>query len=205
MTKLPQSPSGKGLRRPVKLTPLSENRLMQITLPAPTADLIADPLAGQVMARPDHGPFSALAQGGEWKAKLQRLDDALAAVPQTYMPVTHRFSRGVYARELFIPRGTVLTGRIHKYSQINILLQGDISVLTEGGIKRIKAPFVIESPAGTKRAGYAHEDTIWMTVCGTSTTDPEVLEDELTTKTYEEYESFCAGLLEQGEKKWLLD
>lgn len=110
------------------------------------------------------------------------------------MPVSHHFSRGVYARELFIPKGTVLTGRVHKYSQINVLLRGEISVLTEDGIVRIKAPHVIESPAGTKRAGYAHEDTVWMTICGTHTTDVDALEDELTTRTYAEYEGYCLAL-----------
>lgn len=169
----------------------------------PAADsLLIDPFAGRCDLLPaDHGPFSALAQGDDWRGKLKRLDALLAQLPQTHMPVTHRFSRGVYARELFIPAGTVLTGRIHKYSQINILLRGDISVLTEDGIKRIQAPFVIESPPGTKRAGFAHEDTVWMTICGTDTTDPDVLEDELTTRSYAEYEAFCTGLLEQGETK----
>lgn len=176
---------------------------MQIHVHTPVESLVAHPFAGEVLC--DHGPFSALAQGADWRGKLERLDALLAQVPQTEMPVTHRFSRGVYARELFIPKGTVLTGRIHKYSQINILLQGEISVLTERGVIRMKAPQIFESPSGAKRAGYAHEDTVWITVCGTSNTNPDTLEDELTTKTYAEYETFCAGLLEQGEQKWLSD
>lgn len=168
-----------------------------IAPPVPVASLIVDPLrdaAGSVIV--DHGPFGALAQGADWRRKLERLDAVLAQVPQVEMPVTHRFSRGVYCRELFIPRDTVLTGRIHKYSQINILLRGDISVLTENGIQRLQAPQVFESPAGAKRAGYAHEDTVWLTICGTETTDPDVLEDELTTRTYAEYDAWCAGLIE---------
>lgn len=176
---------------------------MQIQFPVPSSSLIVDPIAGVYIGALNHGPFSALAQGKEWREKLERLDAQLATLPQTYTPVTHRFSRGVYARELFIPAGTVITGRIHKYSQINILLRGDISVLTEDGIKRIKAPFVIESPQGTKRAAFAHEDTTWMTICGTDITNTELLEDELTVRSYAEYEAFCNGL-KQGEKQWLL-
>ena len=168
---------------------------MQISVPAPVADLIIDPLAGRGGAA-DHGPFGALAQGADWRAKLERLDAVLAQVPQVDMPVTHRFSRGVYCRELFIPKDTVLTGRIHKYSQINILLKGDISVLTEHGVQRLKAPQVFESPAGAKRAGYAHEDTVWLTICGTDTTDTDLLEDELTTISYAEYDAWCGRMLE---------
>jgi quercetin dioxygenase-like cupin family protein len=176
----------------VELTCWQDN-LQMIAPPVPVADLIVDPRAGQLC---DHGPFTALAQGSDWRRKLERLDALLATVPQTEMPVTHRFSRGVYARELFIPKGTVLTGRIHKHSQINILLSGDISVLTEDGVKRLLAPVVFESPPGAKRAGYAHEDTVWLTICGTDTTDPDVLEDELTTRSYAEYDAWCAGLIE---------
>lgn len=161
---------------------------MQIATPLPVERLIVDPRAGQCI---DLGPFTALAQGADWRGKLERLDAMLAALPQTEMPVTHRFSRGVYCRELVIPKGTVLTGRIHKHSQINILLSGDISVLTEGGVKRLQAPVVFESPSGAKRAGFAHEDTVWLTICGTDTTDPDALEDELTTRSYAEYDAWC--------------
>lgn len=166
---------------------------MTITVSTPVSRLIVDPLGG-------HGPFAPLAQGTDWRRKLERLDDAVLAQPQVEMPARHHFSHGVYARELFIPKNTVLTGRIHKRSQINILAKGEISVLTENGIERIKAPATIVSPPGTKRAGYAHEDTIWITVCGndTGSTDPDDLEAELTALTYKEYEAHCAGLIEQG-------
>ena len=92
--------------------------------------------------------------------KIQALETAMREMPQEEIPVKHYFSEGVYAREIFIKKGTVLTGHIHKYSQLNILSKGEISVSTEEGIKRISAPFTIVSPAGTKRVAYAHEDCI---------------------------------------------
>ncbi len=143
----------------------------------------------------DFGPLTALAQGLDWRGKLARLDTVLANVEQVEMPVTHRFSKGVYCRELFIPKDTVLTGRIHKYSQINVLLSGDISVLTESGIQRLRSPVVFESPAGAKRAGYAHEDTTWLTICGTESVNVDALEDELTVANYEEFDSWCKKLI----------
>jgi len=169
--------------------------LSMIAPAVPVECLIADPIK-----QAQHGPFAALAQGSNWRRKLERLDEAVLSFPQVEMPAKHHFSHGVYARELFIPKDTVLTGRIHKRSQINILVKGEISVLTESGIERICAPATIVSPPGTKRAGYAHEDTIWITVCGTDSdsTDPDELEAELTTRTYQEYEAHCAGLIEQG-------
>jgi quercetin dioxygenase-like cupin family protein len=144
----------------------------------------------------DHGAFNALTQGADWRKKLIRLDEALAKLPQVPMLLKHYFSRGVYARELFIAKGTAITGRIHKFSQINVMLSGDISVLTENGIERLSTSgTVFESPAGTKRAGYAHEDTRWLTICGTDTTDTTQVEDELTVKTYSEFDAWCQTYL----------
>jgi len=114
--------------------------------------------------------------------------------PQIDLPVTHHFSKGVYARELFIPKDTVLTGKIHKHTNLNIISQGDMSVLTEDGIKRVKAPFTIVSPAGTKRIAYAHEDTIWTTIHGTEEIDLEKIEHEFVVETDAEYLSFVETL-----------
>jgi hypothetical protein len=52
------------------------------------------------------------------------------------LPVQNHFSAGVYARELHIPAGTVLTGRTHRKENLNILTSGDISVLVDGHIRR---------------------------------------------------------------------
>lgn len=78
-----------------------------------------------------------------------------------------------------IPAGTVATGKVHKTLHLNILSQGDVSVLTEDGMKRIQAPCTIVSPPGTKRAVYAHTDVVWTTIHGTHETDLEKLEADL--------------------------
>lgn len=173
---------------------------MQISVPAPAAALIADPLASQFAALPAVRAQSDVfaVEGRDIKEKLERLEAALFAGETMELPVRHHFSHGVYARELFIPKGTVLVGKIHKFSQINIVSQGEISVLTDDGVKRIKAPYTLVSEAGAKRAGYAHEDTIWTTIHGTHETDLEKLEDELIAASFEDYEKFCAALA-QGE------
>ena len=94
-------------------------------------------------------------------------------------PLTHHLCNGVYARELFIPVGTVLTGKIHKTKHISIIQQGDISVMTEEGMKRIQGPAIIQSDAGMKRAGYTHTDTIWITIHPTELTDIAEIEESL--------------------------
>lgn len=112
-------------------------------------------------------------------AKIMRLESEMAKLPQADFPVTHHFSDGIYAREIFIPKGSLLTGKMHATDHLNIISRGDISVLTENGIQRIKAPATIMARAGMKRIGYAHEDTVWTTIHGTHETDLDRLEAAL--------------------------
>lgn len=119
--------------------------------------------------------------------KVLRLEEALRARTDTHLPedVHHHFAPGVYMRELRIPKGAVLTGKIHRTAHLNILAKGEISVLTEHGVQRLVAPVVISSSPGIKRAGYAHEDTVWITVHPTHETDLEKLEAELIAPSFE--------------------
>lgn len=106
------------------------------------------------------------------------------------LPVQHYFSQGVYGREMFIPAGTLVTGKIHKYTQLNVLLCGELSVMTEDGVKRVKPPFVVVSPPGTKRVAYAHEDTRWLTIHGTDKTNVDEIEDEFIAQSEQDYLMF---------------
>lgn len=123
------------------------------------------------------------------------LEDAMRALGgTTELPLKHHFARGLYARELFIPKDTVLIGKIHKYEQLNVMAKGDLSVLTEEGIKRVQAPFVIVSSPGTKRVAYAHEDTVWITIHATDETDLEKIETRFIAQNEQEYLDFCEQL-----------
>jgi quercetin dioxygenase-like cupin family protein len=98
----------------------------------------------------------------------------------------HNFAEGVYVREIFIPKGSLIVGKIHKHSHPNFLMKGEVSVLTEEGPKRLKAPLSMISPAGTKRVVYAHEDTVWITVHVTKKTNLKKIEKDIIAKTYAE-------------------
>ena len=43
-------------------------------------------------------------------------------------PLKHTFSDGIYVREIFIPQGMLLTGKIHKHKHPNFLLKGEVMV-----------------------------------------------------------------------------
>lgn len=130
-------------------------------------------------------------QTAEFRGSIHQLEQIVGAMPQVDMPVTHWHAHGLYGRQLFIPKGTVLTGKIHKYSHINVVLQGDISVSTEDGVKRIRAPYIFVAKAGVKRAGFAHEDTVWITFHASNETDLEALEKDLIAKSFEEFDALA--------------
>ncbi len=124
----------------------------------------------------------------------QHPDVIIGDSPQ--FPLKHTFSDGCYVREIFIPKGSLIVGKIHKHSHPNFLMKGDVSVLTEEGPKRLKAPLSMISPAGTKRVVYAHEDTVWITIHVTNKKNLKKIENEIIAKTYSELPNEKKELLE---------
>lgn len=122
--------------------------------------------------------------------KVSIIEAEMLKREQIEIPLKHYFSPGVYAREITIPAGTLLTGRIHKYEQLNILSGGEISVLTDDGMKRVCAPFTVVSPPGTKRIAFAHTECTWTTILATEEKDPEKMEALFTVGTEQEFLEF---------------
>ena len=110
--------------------------------------------------------------------------------PQVEIPVKHYFSQGVYAREITIPAGVILTGDIHKFTQLNILSKGRMQVYTEEGIREVEAPFTVVSPPGTKRIAHTLTECVWTTIHGTDETDVNEIEKVFIAKSENEWLEF---------------
>ena len=115
-------------------------------------------------------------------------------------PLRHHFAPGAYGREIFMPAGSLVVGKIHKHAHLNMIMQGRVSVVTEEGTMEYSAPIVLVSKAGTKRVVLVHEDTIWVTVHLTDKTDLVEIEDEIIAKTYEEFDLLEAQKLLVDQK-----
>ena len=105
-----------------------------------------------------------------------------------FSPVHDEYGCCTYSRQMFIPKGTVIVGKIHKHQHHNFIMQGKVSVATEFGKKYFTAPCVFISETGLKRAVFAEEDTIWVTVHLTKFHGEENLdkiEAETIAPTYE--------------------
>ena len=114
------------------------------------------------------------------------------------LPIKHSFAPGIYAREMTIPEGTLLLGKVHKHRHHNFLMQGSIIVLTESnGVELLQAPLMIVSEPGTQRIGYAVTDTIWTTVHENkdNSEDLAVIEERTVTDNKDKYLEYKNNLI----------
>lgn len=116
------------------------------------------------------------------------IEKILLACEQVELPIEHYQIKGVYVRSMFIPAGTVLTGKIHNTEHISILAQGTIRVCNGIDSKTISAPFIMVDQPGVKRIGYAETDVTFINVMRSDKTDIAELEAELVSDTFEQYE-----------------
>lgn len=106
-------------------------------------------------------------------------------LPQAATRLVHRFTPGLYIRELTVPAGVVVTTAIHKTEHPFVISKGEVSVYTEdAGWVRLAAPYTGITQAGTRRLAIVHQETTWTTFHVTGSTDPEEIEREVT----EEYD-----------------
>jgi len=118
------------------------------------------------------------------RAMIADLEGVLGDMDQLALEPVHRFSEGLYARELTIPAGSVVVGKIHKHAHLNVIMSGRVTVTTPFGSDELEGPVIFESKPDTKRAVYAHTDTVWITFHPTEETDIEVIEEQIILKDY---------------------
>jgi hypothetical protein len=100
-------------------------------------------------------------------------------------PVEHRFSPGLYLRQVTMPAGAAVIGKIHSTEHFNIVLTGKCTVITAEGIEEITAPHTFISKAGVKKVVIVHEECIWQTTHVTESTDLEEIEKQVIVESYD--------------------
>ena len=119
-----------------------------------------------------------------------RLRDCMKELTLThyFAPIDPNYGCCTYARQIFLPKGSAVIGKIHRHAHLNFLMKGKVSVNTEFGVKYLEAPCTFVSEPGLKRAVYAEEDSVWTTVHLTKHCGEEFLkeiEDEVIAPNYE--------------------
>lgn len=136
----------------------------------------------------------------EFKGYIEKYEKELEKLPAAkkmtekpegceYGKLNHVYCDGSYVRQITMPKGVILTSKIHKIQHPYFIMQGECSVISEEGTVRLRAPYWGVTEPGTKRLLYIHETTIWVTVHVTNKKDLSEIEKEVIAKDFEEFES----------------
>jgi hypothetical protein len=116
-------------------------------------------------------------------ASLESVERELLKHPQLHCGIVHKFSPGIYLREMTAPAGALLVGHHHKDACMNILAKGTISLLhKDGSVQTVTAPYTFCGEPGRKIA-LTHTEVVWMNVFATNETNVAVLEEKLFDKS----------------------
>ena len=112
-------------------------------------------------------------------------DVELMKLPPVECPLTHRFTPGMYIREIFMPKGSIVTSLLHLTTHPFFILKGDVNVYYPGlPVERYIAPYTGVTKAGTRRLLFNNEDTVWITCHITDLTDPDEIMESITSNDF---------------------
>ena len=106
---------------------------------------------------------------------------------ETSGAVTHDFADGQYIRTIVMPKGLTGVSEIHNKNHPYFIMKGDVTVFTEKGVERIKAPYHGITLAGTQRLLYIHEDCTWVTVHRTDCLTPKEVKAEVLLESFDDF------------------
>jgi len=131
-----------------------------------------------------------LAERRERRDKISRFEDAIKQQPQVedQTVLKHFFLDGLYMRQITIPAGVMLTGKIHRHHTTNFITRGKVAIYSEFDEQVITAPHVYISEPGTKKACLTLEQTTIINGHMTHETDLEKLELLFTMDDYPQLE-----------------
>lgn len=129
------------------------------------------------------------------KKGIQAFSDYIASLPDNLgenpFPLFHKFAEGVYTREIHIPKGHVIVGKLHNHECMVYMIKGKVLVADENGVRMVEAPCQFVSAEGIKRIGFVIEDVVWIDIHHTKKTTVEEAEEELFRTNYSEFELLC--------------
>jgi len=131
----------------------------------------------------------------EFKVKIDRLELALEKIDK-YLPeefvTLHKFTEGMYIREIHVPAGSIFTSITHKTQHPFVISKGVCDICNEiGDVTRYSAPHTGITEPGTRRVFLVHSDLVLTTFHATDIKDPD---EWISKNTLHENKSFLSGL-----------
>jgi hypothetical protein len=111
---------------------------------------------------------------------LNAVEAQMRTMAQVDCPLTHRFTPGLYIRELLHPKGVLTATKIHRTEFPFVISQGSAMISTgDGEWTRVQAPHTGITKPGTRRLIFALEDMVITTFHPTEKTDLDEIEADL--------------------------
>jgi len=100
-----------------------------------------------------------------WSDKVALLTYKFMQLEQTGTGLEHIFEEGKYIREVKIPAGTLIVGRIHKVGHITQLLEGSVLLIGPDGFRMgVQAPYEIKTGPGFQMVCFTLSNIVARTV-----------------------------------------
>lgn len=99
---------------------------------------------------------------------IKQVDELEATMLGNYelvnCPLVHRFTNGLYVRQVTIPKGTLVISEIHLTQHQFFLMQGKVTIWSNNNeATTLEAPYIGITEPNTIRVAYVWEDCIWAT------------------------------------------
>lgn len=124
--------------------------------------------------------LSPITNAAETHQRVDAVHRFCATLPPAEMPVTNRWTPGLYAREIFMPKGSLVVSKIHKTEHPFVVISGHAAVWdAANGVQQLRGGHVGITQPGTRRVLFIHEDCRWITFHPTAKLDVAEIEAEI--------------------------
>ena len=114
--------------------------------------------------------------------KVRELEAIILTMPQVEIPTQQLLHAGMYARTMFVPAGTTVTGAFMTCPTI-LIISGNFKVYIGSETLSLSGYNIIPAKANRKQAGYAISDTFVTMLFPTNAKTIEQAEEEFTNET----------------------
>jgi hypothetical protein len=112
-----------------------------------------------------------------FKENIDLLECALETLAKFFpdeVPTFHKFTEGMYIREVHVPAGVIFTSMTHKTQHPFVISKGVCDICNEvGEVQRYAAPHTGITEPGTRRVFLVQEDLVLTTFHATDINDPD--------------------------------
>lgn len=146
-----------------------------------------------------HPAAPKLSLGGpDRDEKIDRLEAEMCSMGQDAdevgIEILHHFAPGIYAREMRVPAGRLITSKVHRFENLSILSRGRMVLYQDDGtVVEVVAGMHVVAPAGARRVAWVLEDSVWTVFHATTNTNPDEIEAQVVAPSRAEYLKFSAA------------